>query len=89
MALDYTSSGPYVPGVQGSRLERLLAKGDISKAEIARALSLDPSTVSRKLSGKRSLKLQEIQMLLRFLSGRLARPVSYEELFAPDAPGGR
>jgi transcriptional regulator with XRE-family HTH domain len=87
MALDYTSSGSYVPGVQGSRLERLLANGDISRAEIARALRLDPSTVSRKLSGKRSLKLQEIQTLLRFLSGRLARPVSYEELFAPDPQG--
>lgn len=66
-----------------SRIERLLASGAISKAEIARALRLDPSTVSRKLSGKRSLKLQEIQGLLRFLSRRLARPVSYEELFGP------
>jgi transcriptional regulator with XRE-family HTH domain len=89
MTLDYTSSDRYFPGVNGSRLERLLRSGAISRAEIARALCLDPSTVSRKLSGKRSLKLREIQMLLRFLSGRLARPVSYEELFAPDAPGGR
>jgi transcriptional regulator with XRE-family HTH domain len=88
MALDYTSSARYFFGVHGSRLERLLTDGAISKAEVARALCLDPSTVSRKLSGKRSLKLQEIQVLLRFLSGRLARPVSYEELFAPDAPSG-
>jgi transcriptional regulator with XRE-family HTH domain len=89
MSLDYTSSAPYFPGVDGSRLERLLTDGAISKAEVARALRLDPSTVSRKLSGKRSLKLHEIQVLLRFLSGRLARTVSYEELFAPDAPAGR
>jgi hypothetical protein len=74
--------------VHASHLERLLANAAISKAEIARALRLDPSTVSRKLSGKRSFKLQEIQGLLRFLSGRLARPVSYEELFSPDFPPG-
>jgi transcriptional regulator with XRE-family HTH domain len=74
--------------VHASRIERLLASGAISQAEVARALRLDPSTISRKLSGKRSLKLQEIQGLLRFLSGRLARPVSYEELFAPDAAPG-
>ncbi|MET0554206.1 MAG: hypothetical protein ABW221_14285 [Vicinamibacteria bacterium] len=69
--------------MRSSRLERLLAAGDISRAEIARALRLDPSTISRKLSGQRSLKLHEIQTLLGFLSKRLARPVYYEELFAP------
>ena len=66
-----------------SGLIRLLASSAITKVEIARALELDPSTVSRKLSGKRSLKLEEVQALLADLSRRLERPVSYEELFAP------
>lgn len=70
------------------RLVQLLASSRISRAEIARALRLDPSTVSRKISGKRSLRLQEVQALLRFLSGRLERPVSYEEIFAPEAARG-
>jgi len=69
--------------VHRSGLIRLLASSAITKVEIARALELDPSTVSRKLSGKRSLKLEEVQALLAYLSRRLERPVSYEELFAP------
>lgn len=70
--------------VQQRRLLELLASRAIRKAEIARALDLDPSTVSRKLSGKRTMKLDEVQALLRFLSRRLERPVSYEELFTSE-----
>jgi transcriptional regulator with XRE-family HTH domain len=76
------------PEVHSARLIQFLASSDISRAEIARALRLDPSTVSRKISGKRSLKLEEVHALLRFLSDRLARPVSYEEIFAPEAARG-
>lgn len=70
--------------MQQRRLLQLLASRAIRKAEIARALDLDPSTVSRKLSGKRTIKLGEVQAILRFLSRRLERTVSYEELFTSE-----
>ena len=70
--------------VQQQRLIELLASRAIRTVEVARELHLDPSTVSRKLSGKRTMKLDEVQALLRYLSRRLERPVSYEELFASE-----
>lgn len=65
-----------------SQVERFLDGADVTQTEIAHALGLDPSTVSRKVAGSRPWKLDEIQKLLAFLSQRLGRPVSYNELLA-------
>jgi predicted transcriptional regulator len=67
-----------------SRLAGFLDENGITKAEVAQALSLDPSAVSRKVTGSRHWKLVEVQALLAFLTERLARPVTYELLFAPE-----
>lgn len=64
-----------------SRTDAFLAKNDITRVEVAAALGIDPSAVSRKVSGERPWKLDEIQGLLAFLSGRVGRKVTYDELF--------
>jgi len=64
-----------------SRIESFLDHVGQSKTDLAKALGLDPSTVSRKISGDRPWKQMEIQGLIAFLSERLSRPVTYEELF--------
>ena len=70
-----------------SRTEQFLDGAKISQTEIAEALRLDPSSVSRKISGERPWKLAEIQGLLAFLTERLDRRVTYEELFgSPSEP---
>jgi hypothetical protein len=44
--------------------------------------------VSRKLGGRRAWKLVEVQRALEFLSVRLGRPVTYEEVFGIERPEG-
>jgi hypothetical protein len=62
----------------------VLEEGKVSKVELARALRLDPSAVSRKIAGKRGWKLPEVHLLLRYLARRIGREVTYEELFDPE-----
>ena len=58
----------------------------MTRAEVAEALGLDPSAVSRKVLGERPWKLSEIQGLIAYLTTKLGRRVSYEELVGePDA----
>jgi len=68
-----------------SHFERFLDAAGVSQTEIAKALNLDPSSISRKVSGDRTWKLPEVQALLGWLAARLARPVTYEELFGSPA----
>lgn len=65
-----------------SLIERFLDANRITQTEVAQALEVDPSTISRKLRGEREWKLPEVQAVIAFLSARLSRPVTYEDLFA-------
>ena len=64
-----------------SEMDQFLKANDITQTEIAEDLGLDSSSVSRKVGGERQWKLNEIQAVIIFLSRRLGRPVTYEELF--------
>ena len=67
-----------------ARLDKLaafLATNGISRAEVASALGVDLSTVSRKVGGTRSFRLDEVTKLLGFLSQRLGRRVAFADLF--------
>lgn len=70
-------------------MEQFLAAQGVTRAEIASVLGLDPSTVSRKSAGSRYWKHTEIVELLAYLTTRLGRQVTFEELFTsspePDA----
>lgn len=54
-----------------------------TQAELASALRLNQSTVSRILNGQVVLKQDHIDTLLAFLSKRLGRTVEYGEAFGP------
>lgn len=54
-----------------------------TQAELASALNLNQSTVSRILNGRVVLKQDHIDALLAFFSKRLGRPVEYAEAFGP------
>jgi transcriptional regulator with XRE-family HTH domain len=64
-----------------SRLSRFLDKAGISQADVAAALSVDPSSISKKISSERPWKLDEIRALLALLAQRTDRAVTYEEVF--------
>jgi predicted transcriptional regulator len=68
-----------------SRTDAFLTEHRVTRAEVAEALGLDPSAVSRKVLGERPWKLSEIQGLLAYLTTKLARRVSYEELVGEPA----
>ena len=68
-----------------SLFQRFLDENGLTQAEIACLLDVIPSTVSKKATGDRPWKLTEIQAILAFLTARLARPVTYEELFGSPA----
>lgn len=63
-----------------SEIERLLGEADLNQTELAGALGVDSSTISRKIAGSRPWKLVEIQEIIRVLSARLNRTVTYEEV---------
>lgn len=69
-----------------SDLERLLDSAGLNQTEVAERLGLDSSTVSRKVSGARPWKGDEIRELLAFASERLGRRVTYEEAFGDPTP---
>ena len=52
-----------------------------TQAELASALGLNQSTVSRMLNGQVVLKQDHIDRVLAFLSKHLGRVVDYEEAF--------
>jgi transcriptional regulator with XRE-family HTH domain len=52
--------------------------GDTSQADLARAISMDPSALSRVISGKRSLDLSELGAIAEFFG------ISSEDLLLAD-----
>lgn len=79
-------SGEVPAAVSTSRLERFIVETRVgSLGELAAALGLDASTVSRKVAGARPWKLDEIQAALAWFSQRLGRVVTFEETFAAEA----
>ena len=56
----------------------------ITQTELGEALGMSGAAVSRKLAGLRHWKLAEVRRALEFLSGRLGRVVTYEEVFGVD-----
>jgi transcriptional regulator with XRE-family HTH domain len=69
------------------RTQAFLDANGITQTELGEALGVGGAAVSRKLSGSRNWKLVEVQTALAWLSARLTRPVTYEEVFgSTDAP---
>jgi transcriptional regulator with XRE-family HTH domain len=62
-------------------MRALLDSHGITQAQLGEALGMTGPAISRKLAGLRAWKLVEIQRALEFLSVRLERPVTYEEVF--------
>lgn len=73
----------YIPAMM-TRLDAFLANNGISQGDVAGALGVTDSAVSRKLNGLRPIRLNEVQRLLAFLSERVGRAVEFEEVFAPE-----
>lgn len=48
----------------------LITKHHISRADLARALKLDRSTISKKLSGQRPILYPEVEKIVAFLRSR-------------------
>lgn len=48
----------------------LIKKHHISRTDLARALKLDRSTISKKLSGSRPLMVEELNQMVEFLKSR-------------------
>jgi len=61
-----------------------LGSHGITQTELGEALGMTGAAVSRKLAGLRHWKLAEVRRALEFLSGRLGRLVTYEEVFGVD-----
>lgn len=63
-----------------SALERFLDDNGFTRAELAAALKLDPSAVSRKVLGDRDWRLDEVEALRAYVSKKLGRRVSWDDL---------
>ncbi len=68
-------------------IQAFLDRNGISQAELGDALGITSGAISRKLGGSRAWKLQDVQRVLAWLSERLSRPVSFDEVFASDDLG--
>jgi len=66
-----------------SKIGSFLDSHRVTQTDVAEALGLDPSTINRKVSGERPWKLDEFQALIAFLSKRLDRVVTYDDLMEP------
>jgi predicted transcriptional regulator len=64
-----------------SRFQDFLDETPVTQVELAGLLGLEPSAVSKKVSGDRPWKGHEINLVLAHLTERLRRPVTYEEAF--------
>lgn len=67
------------------KTQAFLDSNGITQTELAEALGVTCATVSRKLGGLRNWKLGEVQAVLEWLSARLDRVVSYDEVFGAEA----
>jgi transcriptional regulator with XRE-family HTH domain len=68
-----------------SLLKPFLATHNITQAEVARGIGRSTAYVSVLAQGRTGASQRTSADLLRFLSKRIGRAVSYEELFAPEA----
>jgi transcriptional regulator with XRE-family HTH domain len=67
-------------------LRDLLQEAGLSQRELAAGIGKSDALVSRLVSGEATPSKETIDKTLYFLSGRLGRPVTYEELFgAPES----
>ena len=64
-------------------LRDLLESNEIRQAELARGIGRSRSFVSRFLSGETGGSQTTVRALLSFLTTRLGRRVTYEEVFPP------
>ena len=62
-------------------LGAFLIANDISQADLARWIGRSEATVSRLVNGGMGASQSTIRAIIQSLSVRLARPVTYEELF--------
>jgi DNA transposition AAA+ family ATPase len=60
--------------------QRFLDENGISQTEVAGWYDVEPSTISRKLSGSRRWTAGEVNTFLERSSKRLGRRVTYEEV---------
>lgn len=65
-----------------SRIESFLTENRISKADLARALDVDYSTLARRIARSSAWKLGEVTEALAYFTKILKRPVSFDEVFA-------
>ena len=65
------------------RLAHLLDENDITQRDVGAALGMDDSSISRRLRGTAPWKLAELHALAAFLSLRLSRVVTWEEMLGP------
>jgi transcriptional regulator with XRE-family HTH domain len=66
-------------------IDAFTSANDISRQEIADLLGITRQGVGLKVRGERPWKSDEINTLLAFLTKRLGREVTYEEVFLGDA----
>ena len=75
-----------------ARTQEFLDIHGITQTELGEALGITGAAISRKLSGLRNWRLTEVQRVLEYLSQKLDRPVTYDEVFGsslvvgPEAP---
>jgi transcriptional regulator with XRE-family HTH domain len=69
-----------------ARIAVFLKEHRIPQVELAELLGLDQGSVSRRISGVTEWRLAEVRLVLEHLSGRLGRPVTFDEAFGPAAP---
>lgn len=62
--------------------QAFLDANGITQAELGEALGVQRAAISKKLGGSRNWKLGEVQEVLAFLSRRLGRQVTFDEVFA-------
>lgn len=57
------------PKLNTSRLRGKMAEKNVSQTELAKELGIDPSTLSRKITGKTDFSLIEALTIIRVLGG--------------------
>jgi len=66
-------------------IRSILSRHGISQYQLAKAMDLDASTISRKLCGNRPWKADELRTVRDFFAER-GIEISYEEMLAADEP---
>jgi predicted transcriptional regulator len=67
-----------------TRTQAFLDRNHITQSELGAAIGYEQAAISRKLSGSRNWRLFEIRKVLAYLSERLGRLVSFDEVFGAD-----